>query len=906
MTRPTLLSLAVALLLAPVVGAQRVAPPPPATYDVQVRYSIRVGRNERIVLFREMVRYLESVGFKRVESEDPNEPANPDAEMMTGTIPSNRVADLLREPHVRTVLLTPAGYKLPENADQRVLVQLKLTTGLSANRQRDLFFQSLDKLVRLGLIEKVGYDHEGYTRILGTIPAAQVELLLRDLRTLPAGWLTPQTPVDDLPEPIRVVNPVRIAEVLPEPEGVPPSADVPPPAMPPAGQEFLAKIAPDLRAAATAEGAAAPIRFEVVLTHAPPPDAVGWAAPLIAQGGVVVEGRIGPVVSVLAPATTIRRFAALPEVATVRPVRPATRQPVLSPGTPLAGPTVLAATGLDRLHALKYRGAGVRVAVIDSDFSGLSAWLGKELAKDTPVLDLTAARNDSILPDPVPEGGGTGRGARLALAVRLAAPEAELVLIRVDPAAMYQLLTVARYMHGDGFRPENLLSRNRELLNDNDVLRIERARLNADRQAMANEFSQEEDVVEKRQALEVRTAALSQQERQYHDRLARFFALESGLIGLRTVNVVVCPLAWDEGYTFDGSGPLSRYLDDVFYGRPRPKNPTLLTAPRAAALWFQAAGNTRGQAWNGPLADTAGNGAFDFAPREVPLPPGRWTRDVNFLAWQPAAAERTFDLPAGARVRLVFQWSEAHDPSVSDLPPPDLYRTPLADLRLLVLRQRDPGGTKVGSDDFNVIARTDPLPQLIERRPNWATYEHVVEFAVDAPGRFAVRLEGTIAPTTRPPTVPSLPILERTWEPHGRLFASAAGADGRLVIGDYQPGLGGIGAPGNALLPRTIGSADATGRPQPYSAGGPPAGQQLMFKPRFLAFDDLPLPGLPTGAGTEQATAFAAGMYASMMSAGTIEAQKLTWLAIPPGGVLRVPPAWLEQVERRWPKTGRE
>ena len=44
-------------------------------------------------------------------------------------------------------------------------------------------------------------------------------------------------------------------------------------------------------------------------------------------------------------------------------------------------------------------------------------------------------------------------------------------------------------------------------------------------------------------------------------------------------------------------------------------------------------------------------------------------------------------MPDGAKVRLTFQWTEAHDASVSDYPGPDLYRTPLADLHLLVLRQ---------------------------------------------------------------------------------------------------------------------------------------------------------------------------------------------------------------------------
>src|SRR5581483_11142848 len=267
---------------------------------------------------------------------------------------------------------------------------------------------------------------------------------------------------------------------------------------------------------------------------------------------------------------------------------------------------------------------------------------------------------------------------------------------------------------------------------------------------------------------------------------------------------------------------------------------------------------TRDQAWDGRLIDADGNFVFEFAPLAAPVPPRRWSPEVNFLAWQPAGAERTFDLPAGARIRVTLQWTEAHDPAVSDLPGPDLYRVPLANLRLMVLRQRDPLGRAVGSDDFNVVARNDPMPQLIERRPTWATYEQVVEFTAETAGHFALRLEGTVPPTIRPQDVASLPILERQWEPRVRLFITASGvpATGRVVFGDYAPGLGGLGAPGNALLPRTVGAADGHGRPQPYSASGPPSGQQLMVKPAFLAFDELPLPGVPAGAGTGQAAAF--------------------------------------------------
>ena len=79
----TLLILGVALLFAPPVPAQRVAPPPPAVYDAQVRYRIRVGRTERINRFLEMIRYLDSIGFRRAPGEDLSEAANPEADATT-------------------------------------------------------------------------------------------------------------------------------------------------------------------------------------------------------------------------------------------------------------------------------------------------------------------------------------------------------------------------------------------------------------------------------------------------------------------------------------------------------------------------------------------------------------------------------------------------------------------------------------------------------------------------------------------------------------------------------------------------------------------------------------------------------------------------------------------------------
>ena len=143
--RRLILTLCAAALLTPPLTAQRTGPAPPATCDVHLRYSIRAGTNQRIAQFQEMTRYFESVGFVRVPSDDPQEAADPTAERMRGTLPSDKVRDLLLDSHVRTILLTPTGMALPENPEQRVLVQLQLESHLSARLQRDLANQAREQ-----------------------------------------------------------------------------------------------------------------------------------------------------------------------------------------------------------------------------------------------------------------------------------------------------------------------------------------------------------------------------------------------------------------------------------------------------------------------------------------------------------------------------------------------------------------------------------------------------------------------------------------------------------------------------------------------------------------------------------------------------------------------------------------
>jgi hypothetical protein len=870
------------------LAAQRIVPSAPAKYDAQIRYSIRAGSNQRIEQFRAMIKYLESIGFERVPSDDPLEAADMTAERLRGTLPSDKVRDLLRETHIRTVLLVPAGMTPPENPEQRVLVQLELENRLSPRLQKELANQARARLAGIGFVEKVGYDHLGNTRLLGTIPAGEVETLLHDLRDLPAGWFAPDVPRDQLREPIRDVNPIHIVEVLAEPAATPANADA---QQPVAADAALEKLSLDLRDADPAEV----LRLDAILARNPRAGDNSWKE-LFARPGVVIEGRLGPVVAIKGPAGVAKDLASFVEIATVRRAATATRQPPV----PHTGTTVnvWGTTGLGRLHQLGGRGKGVRVVVIDSDFRGTPTRIGNVFPKSTTIIDMTAGRNATILPDPMPNGDELGSGTRTALAVRLAAPDCDLILVRIDPAAAYMLGDVARYLHGDAIRSESFATRNRELLTDNDNLRIARRRITEEQAALLNDFNQDDETAARRKKLADDQIKLSANEQEYLNRLARFTKLEEDLWSLRKANVVVNGLAWDIGYPIDGTGPLSRYLDGVLFAS-RGGN----EAAKGPAYWFQMAGDTRGQSWNGSLVDSDGNGTYEFAEPAMPLPLDRWTRELNFLGWVPAeGGNRVADLPAGAKIRVALQWTETHNPQADSINGTDPYRTPLVDLKLLVLRQRDPSGKQVASDDFNVIARSTKLPQMIERTANLATYETVIEFTVESAGRYAVRLEGFVPPTTWPADVPFIPTQVRQWEPRARVFVEASGAmNGRPVIADFPSQFGGLGTPGDAIVPRTVGAANSRGNVQPYSAAGPNAGRDLLAKPTFIAYDELPLPGGVSSGGTNVSAGFAGGLAASMISAGVPAGPELNWLFIPPGGLLAVPEVWLDQLSRRTP-----
>ncbi len=70
-------------------------PPPPREYHVEIRYQIYADLNQRIIQFQDLIRYLESIGFRKKAAEDPRaEIADPRQTRMNGTIVADRVRQI--------------------------------------------------------------------------------------------------------------------------------------------------------------------------------------------------------------------------------------------------------------------------------------------------------------------------------------------------------------------------------------------------------------------------------------------------------------------------------------------------------------------------------------------------------------------------------------------------------------------------------------------------------------------------------------------------------------------------------------------------------------------------------------------------------------------------------------------
>jgi hypothetical protein len=912
------------LLTFPAVAfGQPPEPTLPDKYSVKLRYYIPAPRDQHVAQYDAMIRHLQRLKFEFVPplEELPEENReDPGKNYITGVISSANARDILIAMSVQSVQLipfAPVEFKLPKDGDEPVLVRLELGGKLNPDRQRELANQTRVLLRELGFKEPAGYDHRGYTgrpytRIVGTIPASKFDLLNRDLRNQPAGWLGPIIPRDELPLPIRDINPVQVIEVLPDTKAIKELPEVAP-----RFPEYLEKISPDLWE--LVKGKNLPpelIRVQVSFAGNVDKDDRVWKMLLReVTPGFFIEGQLGQFVTGMIRLDQVKALAETPMVSVIRlPRTPAVNvdQAFKAKGD---NSKALKLTGLSELHQRGYRGKGVRIGIIDRDFR---AWEDlvkkKKLPAKTRLVDLTTESDPEIYPAPLVGAADLpGHGALCAQAAALAAPEAEIVLIRVNVGAPFHLDDVLRYVQGAGYS-NTIEQRHGELIARAALLQVRRAELLEERRIILNDFTDDTDQREYLEFLGPLFAWLysdrewHRQRMEYHDkreaehhlREARFRAHLNSVSSLKGIPILVNALAFDTGYPLGAVSPLSRALDD-------PKGP----------LWFQAVGNTRGQSWLGPYRHTPGDPALKFSADTDKLPKGRWTNEVNFLSWRTHQGETKADIPEKTKLRITMQWREPHDPDYYLRPgEPDLYSVPLANMRIQLLRQRDPEAKKLPADLFDLVARTTGWPQRLEHLPGGSIYEQVLEVPLAEAGRYAIRIEKQVSaqwlfvphpvrrspkfqllegltPTgIRPLGAPSLPALEKNWELRPRIFVEvlddANRLRGRAVFADFATESGNIGAPADARNVISVGAANFKHQPQPWSAFGAPAQMELARRPWLYSYDELELAG--GGAyGSTIANAFAAGAAAAMLTGNLPREQLRQMLRAQEGHVLRVP-----------------
>jgi hypothetical protein len=298
-------------------------------------------------------------------------------------------------------------------------------------------------------------------------------------------------------------------------------------------------------------------------------------------------------------------------------------------------------------------------------------------------------------------------------------------------------------------------------------------------------------------------------------------------------------------------------------------------------LWFQAAGDSGGQAWSGSFRDEDENGVMEFvAPKKPMLPAGSWSPELNFLSWQPAKGAAQSALPANARLRLTLQWREAHDPLPLRVGE-DVYREPLAKLNLVVAYQPDPDGKARPSDDLEVVTTSAGPPTRLNQTLNSATYEQVIDLTIAKPGRYAVFVEGKLPDGIKAPGEATLPANRTVGEVKPRLFVQTLAGPGRAVWADFATAEGALGVPADAVRVLAVGAANEAGAARASSASGPPAGLSLLKKPDVFAYDEA--------GGTGEAASFAAGFAASAWPVGGTVFGVLDRMRVRPGAVLRVP-----------------
>ena len=852
-------------------SAQVAYPPPPERYDVEFRYRIRADRDERIRQYKSMTAELDKLGF--VPNRFPNDDLeifDPLAERKSGSVPAKNAPALLNLDAVKTVIVRTAGEKLPDDAKKPVQIRALIPKNLGSREQRILHEQTVAHLGLLGFGESIGYSHDGFGTIRGAIPAGVVPKLLKDLRTLPGGWLFAANSKDALPMPFASAVPLRYIEVLAD---LP--ADIPAPAAP----SNVGKITPELKAVVDDPMRAdKPIVVEAVFESD-----LGvttrderLALRLLASGASV-EGIVGRVATVRLPKASLA--PKLAEYGEVRHLRlPRMASETAKPAPAAEASDFAQNSNLTELHKRGYDGAGVRIVVLASEFPGLAASMPK-----AKFFDLTGEVLPTLQPLPALPGRA-GSGTAAALAAASAAPKAEIVCVRIDPMSFHQPFTVAKAVVGELEFSEALMARTEEMTVLADrLLADRRGAAERYRKAFAN-LTDDPKIKKERDDAAAELAGVQKREGEFKSLSDRFAALKDGLANLKGAGVVVNTLVWESGHPHDGLSDLSQYLERK-YAVGAARSAIRATKRPQVPAWIQAGSISTGQIWTGPFLDRDENGAMEFTGSTA-IPAKRWTPELNFFQYAAADGKTLASLPKDLRVRVSVQWREPHNENAF------LPVEPAFLLRLRLLKQVDPDAKLHASDDFVEVARSVGAPIRLTSTNGSGTYEASFDVVLPADGVYALRVEGglTAAGPVR--------ALKRGLEIRPRIFVelldTAQAAKGTVRFETYAPTGGGVGIPGDSPAALTIGQASAAERTKALSVTGTGPGVALSGKPDLLTTSEgFGFSGTAVGAG------YTGGLAASILTAGVRPAELVRALGLNPGSPLVLPKAWIETLTPR-------
>lgn len=871
--RPWGLAALVALFAATSAPAQPAQVKEPARadkVDVQIRYRIRADRDERIRQYRVLEKHLAGLGFDNARKNDPDfdlDILDPNGERFGGSVPGAKVLDILNDPRVQNILFAPSGFAYPDAPDKPVAVKIGLRTGLSPASQQALYRQTIAHLAKLGYVDALGYETRGYTLLRGYVPLKALDALVKDVRIVPGGWFLADTPTDTLPVPLRDRNPLRWVEVVPISEFPVPFAA--PPVLP-AQLRYSSDLRAELLKPDTKDK---PLRVELVFNT--PVDAEDLRTRLGRYAGSSLDGVVGNVANVRFPrGSYVEQVSLEPGVMCVRLPRLAheTAARVVGKGTALAD--AVTAAKLDALHKLGYTGAGVKVVLIGSDFTGY-----EKLPKRATLLDLTT----ELLPDlqPAPSDGlRAGTGTAAARALLAASPDVELVLVRIDPGCFFHLPAVLKLTRGEIEFTDALRVRLNEIADRSRVLdRARRDAISAYKAAFAD-LSDNQVAIDLRKKAKADLDAVLKTEDDLAKLVKRFNDYKKLLVEApRGAHLIVNTLEWETGYPLDALSEFASTIEKLAANPPvaltRPNS-----KPRNPLVWVQAASAAGPSVWSGPFRDHSGDGLLDFAPHGTALPASTWSPKLNFLGVRGSDGGAVEELAKDAKLRFAVQWREPADPN---FPESDI---PVYPLTVRVLRQMDPTGGKRSSDEMEETSRSASTPTVIYRTNSFLVFEQTLEFTVPVAGRYAVALESAAVGE------PLIPALKRSVEINPRIVIETLGVPAsapQVVFRTFTTTGAGVGTPGDATGALTVGAPLAGAQ----TGGGP--GLALRPKPNVLGPVALDVGG-ETFAGPGTATGFAGGAAAILLQAHASGPNVFRAAGIDDGKPLVLSDAWLKFV----------